>query len=538
MATGNELASQYADWKAPKGDGQWLLWPEPVRLIEQTLANQKSLSKAGARVQGVPLSDWRREARRFVGVDDQTPLVATGHQAELHHAGVWVKNLVINALGGRMGGRAFHFAVDTDEPKHLNLRWPVAGGQVSLAVTDDPALTTAAWSGQLASPSPMHVKRLEAQFLEASSGWGFEPMAGQVLATLRTLSMEEPPLPAATTNAVHQLDWSLGLRHDALLLSPMLETDAWLALAHHLMSRAGEVAGAYNAALADYRRINGISSPGRPMPDLNVSPDQADLDDRPDSIDQPGSPGAASSSGRSPTLGRVEAPLWFDDLSTGVRRRGSVTRLAEGWSLEHAGEAIVLREATPAQDAVAELRRFCRQTGLRIAPRAITLTMFIRLMLADQFVHGIGGGRYDQVTDLLIRRLWDIQPPAFSVATATLYFPAAVGRTRACVPCVMQEGHQLRHRLLGQRKTELVDAIASAPRRSARRRELFATMHRELADARKADPRLDAWRGRLADVKARWREEQTLFDRELFYAMQPRARLEAMIEQYHSAITK
>ena len=157
-------------------------------------------------------------------------------------------------------------------------------------------------------------------------------------------------------------------------------------------------------------------------------------------------------------------------------------------------------------------------------------------MVVDQFVHGIGGGRYDQVTDLLIRRQFGIEPPRFSVTTATLFFPAAVGRSRVCIPCVVQEGHRLRHQLLGDRKRELVAQIAAAPRLSPERRELFFTLHRQLRTAAAEHPVLQKWEQRLREAQQRDAEDDVLFDRELFYAMQSRERLEALIERYGRAV--
>ena len=120
--------------------------------------------------------------------------------------------------------------------------------------------------------------------------------------------------------------------------------------------------------------------------------------------------------------------------------------------------------------------------------------------------------------------------------TATLYFPQAVGRSRVCVSCVLQEGHRLRHRVLGEEKDKLVAAIDAAPRRSIERSVLFHEMHRRLGAA--ADhPALRQWEERLAEAERRDREEKGLFDRELFYALQPRERLERLIRVYRDRIS-
>src|SRR3954451_11644614 len=107
-----EPVRDYADWKARAGDGELLIWPEPAELLRDTLENAARLRAAdSARVQNVPLSEVRRRFREYLGhPDDAGPLVATGHQAELHHPGVWAKNALIDAIAAKVGGRAYHFA--------------------------------------------------------------------------------------------------------------------------------------------------------------------------------------------------------------------------------------------------------------------------------------------------------------------------------------------------------------------------------------------------------------------------------------------
>lgn len=58
-----------------------------------------------------------------------------------------------------------------------------------------------------------------------------------------------------------------------------------------------------------------------------------------------------------------------------------------------------------------------------LRPRALTLTLFARLFLGDWFVHGLGGGKYDAVTDDIMLDFFGIEPPAFQVVTGTLRLP-------------------------------------------------------------------------------------------------------------------
>lgn len=497
----------YPDWKAPSEDGKPLIWPDPADLLAETLNNQKRLNSAySVRLQRVPLPQLRRKMREFVGHDLAQPLIATGHQTELYHPGVWAKHALTNALATRLGGQAFHIAVDTDAPKHLLVRWP---GE-SVAITDD-AAGAAAWAGMLAPPSPSHLDDIAARLREAASqsGWGFEPLLPTFLASMKRLSMESLNLSAALTNAMHELDWGLGLRHHALLASPIWTCEPFLVFVHDALTRADAMAAHYNTALEAYRKEHGVDSHMRPMPDLFAG-DEA-----------------------------IEIPFWLDDLYAGTRTRPSVFRTDRGFVLELLdGAQFTFERDRDGWEAAADLRRWLATGRYRISPRALTLTVFLRLLMVDQFIHGIGGGRYDQVADRLIAGHFGLEPPAFSVTTATLYFPTALHQERVCVPCVRQEGHRLRHGLLGQRKQEMVAEIASLPRHSTERGKRFFQMHSELAAAARSSPLLSRWQERLQEAQQREQWEQALFDRELFYAIQPESRLRELIAAYNSALDR
>jgi hypothetical protein len=61
--------------------------------------------------------------------------------------------------------------------------------------------------------------------------------------------------------------------------------------------------------------------------------------------------------------------------------------------------------------------------GVRLRPRALITTMYARLILSDLFIHGIGGAKYDELTDAIVRQFFGIEPPGYLVATATLKLP-------------------------------------------------------------------------------------------------------------------
>src|SRR5207253_2983055 len=188
------------------------------------------------------------------------------------------------------------------------------------------------------------------------------------ISSLRPESRETEKLSEALVKAIRSLDQSLGLSHEARLVSPMLLGEPYLAFVHHLISDAANFAHVYNAALAQFRAIHKTKSPTRPMPDLFTGP------------------------------GSVEAPFWQDNLADGTRSRPSVFPTDQGFILELlGGEEFEFRSDADGFDAANRVGEWLRATQRRLSLRALTLTMYIRLLIADNFVHGIGGGRYDQV---------------------------------------------------------------------------------------------------------------------------------------------
>jgi hypothetical protein len=63
--------------------------------------------------------------------------------------------------------------------------------------------------------------------------------------------------------------------------------------------------------------------------------------------------------------------------------------------------------------------------GIKLRTRALTTTLFARLVLGDLFLHGIGGAKYDQVTDQIVRLFFGFEPPEFATISATLRLPIA-----------------------------------------------------------------------------------------------------------------
>ena len=67
-----------------------------------------------------------------------------------------------------------------------------------------------------------------------------------------------------------------------------------------------------------------------------------------------------------------------------------------------------------------------------IRPRALTTTMYARLILSHLFLHGIGGAKYDELTDAIIEQFFGVTPPGFVTLTATCRLPIARPQVSEC----------------------------------------------------------------------------------------------------------
>jgi hypothetical protein len=163
----------------------------------------------------------------------------------------------------------------------------------------------------------------------------------------------------------------------------------------HVLAHLPRFWSAHNDALAAYRRAHRLRNRAQPVPDL------AELD------------------------GWLEAPFWIWSADD-PRRRPLFARQAADELQITDREAMTIslplaadRDALPAVERLLELP----SRGIKIRTRALATTLFARLVLSDMFLHGIGGAKYDQVTDEIARQFFGFELPQFATVSATLRLP-------------------------------------------------------------------------------------------------------------------
>jgi len=84
--------------------------------------------------------------------------------------------------------------------------------------------------------------------------------------------------------------------------------------------------------------------------------------------------------------------------------------------------ALTLSADGDAAVAVEQLQALAKR-GVKIRTRALATTLFARLVLGDLFLHGIGGAKYDQVTNQIAEHFFGFALPEFGTVSATLRLP-------------------------------------------------------------------------------------------------------------------
>jgi hypothetical protein len=338
-----------------------------------------------------------------------------GHQPQMFHPGVWFKNFVLGVVARRDGATAINLIIDGDTFSDAALRVP--GGSV-----DQPRFVQVPFDSPDAC-IPYEERRIEDRELFASFGHRAieqmsplvaDPLLRQYWPMVLARSRDSDNLGACLVQARHQLEASWGLETLEVPQSWMCRGEAFQWFVAHLLVALPEFRKAYNESLHEYRQRHRVRSRHHPAPDL---------------IEE----GAWN-----------EAPFWVWTAENPRRRRLFIQATADETLLSdrQAWQARLSLspegDAAKAVDQLIELQR----GGVRIRPRALITTLWARLALGNLFIHGIGGAKYDCVTDRLIERFFGLAAPRFLVVSATLHLP--IPRRRATPDDVRTIQHELR----------------------------------------------------------------------------------------------
>ncbi|MBK8270882.1 MAG: hypothetical protein IPK83_22260 [Planctomycetes bacterium] len=349
-------------------------------------------------------------AQEFMCEADAGRLVfMTGHQPQFFHPGVWLKNAAAAHLAKSSGhGSARFLVVDSDVPGKLAVEWPddsepicrvgrvavrsfkdwQSYEQIGPEASTELAMSMAALPERIDPNQPTPMEAFRTVFaMEGGKIHGDD--ANYVARWIRAMKAVD------AMHGVRGLDY-FRISHvmqygNTAPVENDLGRAAW-AFVEHLAMQAGHFAQAYNAALAKYRIRNGIRGTQHPIPDLQIDGE------------------------------RIELPFWSISPNGPRRRVFAEARRGSGVNLyaenEPIGEVAV---PLPQPDDMCTLMD--NRLPLSLRPRALAQTLFMRLFGCDLFIHGIGGAKYDTITDDIIRDFFQTVPPEYTCVSATLRLP-------------------------------------------------------------------------------------------------------------------
>lgn len=365
------------------------------------------------------------------------PIVLGGHQPEFFHAGVWFKNFFLNRLANSLQGTPVHVQIDHDIVRDIELSVPtIRSERLTLSTRRLPTSREGRflpWENTRCSDS------LNEEWIQAISQIqnDLHPLGVRSLIETRRSELErllqECKSFAQVTSRFRQIiEEDAGLKNFEIPMSRLANGIAFAEFVFRCVNDGERLLDVYNSSRDDFRDERGISNPGQPVPALRRVGDW------------------------------IETPFWIYHTTETSQSLGTNSHYRQAAWIRIKSNLVELTNSPTESPTIRvvfdrTLADWQQQTrlsvghGVCIRPRALMTTLFLRLMVGDLFVHGIGGGIYDELTDLIARRMWGVEMPSFIVASASLHLPFVEDVVRRIRPIegpsqveLQQRAHRLR----------------------------------------------------------------------------------------------
>ncbi|MFN7290657.1 MAG: hypothetical protein ACK5T6_08735, partial [Pirellula sp.] len=352
----------------------------------------------------------RSEVLRIAGIGEcLTPLIVGGHQPELFHPGVWFKNFVLNRLASNLQCLSLHVLIDHDVVRDIELAVPtIRAGRLALTTQRLPTSQDGAfipWENTRCSHTLLQQwKESSNGIIKALNQLGIQPLLETRWDECERLLKECKTFAQVTSQLRQVIEKDAGLVNSEVPMSRLAMGDAFAEFVFRCFDEVERLPEVYNLSRDSFRAERGITNPGQPVPELRRVGDW------------------------------TETPFWIYHTPEVAKTVGSNSHFRQPAWMRLTSQEIELSSA-PTESASIRLSynrnishwsqqyQSWTEQGVCIRPRALMTTLFLRLFVGDLFVHGIGGGIYDELTDLIAKQLWKIEMPAFIVASASLHLP-------------------------------------------------------------------------------------------------------------------
>jgi hypothetical protein len=396
----------YLQYRAPSEHGNATISP-PLResnrlLVENrlTLSEQTSFQslRDSARSHLIKTAiGFTRQYRDIDTVSDASspPIIMSGHQPTLFHPGVWFKNFALSKIAKNNDAIPINLVIDNDVAIGSTIRVPLfdaSNNQVSYQSIDFDQAGGGVPYEQLSLADPSRFDSFPSRVSECIRPLVATPCVNKLWMHASFARQRSENIGTIFAEARHSLETQCDLETLEVPLSKLCETAAFAEFALIILDELHYFHRCYNASVQDYRLAHKIRSASHPVPNLRTSEDW------------------------------LEAPFWIygnDDPKrrpAWVKRSGAKLSISDGGSRER---SMTLTDPCKSAESLLAIT----DPQFKIRPRAILTTMYARTILSDLFLHGIGGGKYDQLGDRIFQSFFQINPAKFVVISATATLP-------------------------------------------------------------------------------------------------------------------
>jgi hypothetical protein len=379
--------------KTPKHHGEFYFEPHPSQWKTAVLQNRENFLNKTLWGQ-VPF-----EVRASLKMPTDRPIVLSGHQPIFFYPGIWAKCLAASELAQSVGGAAYHKITDTALAQEFVHSIPEADGKGKTRRREIDFFSSNEMKNQekvipyafLPPPDPAALGKnlLDFSFFGSASVQNSTKWFGEKL--IQGLKNK------TSWNQYHiytlqLLDQICGTQRSIVEGSALWASEPFVKFFAYWLTHMAVVNESYNSSLNEYRKTKNITHDIEPVPNLKFE-------------------------------------NWFSELpfwgTTKAHHRDTLWAKTDGKVVTLKVKGLDLQYDFHLENLANELA----VSSLKIWPKAIPQSFFLRMYLCDFFIHGIGGGIYEEVGDLFFQKTIQTVPPLYGVVSATYLVNTKEGQT-------------------------------------------------------------------------------------------------------------
>jgi len=433
-------------FKSPKKNKQIFLSPSGDKIGSLLEENNKIFSQYSFKILNQPFKEVRKKSRKEVvgkalsfskkfdpDIGEKINpayqyIIQSGHQPVFFHPGVWIKNIFLNELikspllDKCLG---LNIILDNDICKGLNFSLPALSptGNLKLERVNflSPTLAPNLPFEEYPCPSlelitkfnrdVIHrLKSLESENKNILNNFKIFTRCLENSSRLCSQNYKRANLGEFLGLARRLYEQDIKPAYLEILFSQICNSDEFLSFFLEITKNIESFSKIYNNKLDEYRKLFKIRNRAQPSPNLIIKENL------------------------------IETPFWIWKEGD-QRRKIFILREKEGNYLYNDSYGKIFLKEKDSLKSLSSLKTFLKEKKLKIRPKALLLTLYNRLFISDLFIHGLGGAKYDLVTDEIIREFFKVEPPRFLVISCTLYpyFKSSPGVSDFKIPALKKK---------------------------------------------------------------------------------------------------